>query len=447
MPRTSIRSHLHRRLKIETLERRDLLSTFAETVGKAPLTFEPNLGQTDDQVDFLSRGSGYTLFLTPGEAVLTLKASSDENSDTQADAGAVLRAHLAGADPNARALPMDRVPGISNYLIGNDSSQWVTDVPHYSKVAYEEVYPGIDLLYYGTDQRRLEYDFVVAPGGDPGAITLDFAGAQEIIVDADGNLVLRTDGGDVVQEAPLSYQEMDGARAIIPSRFVLDGDAVGFQHGPYDTTRPLVIDPVLSYSTYLGGTGSDPGAAIDVDSQGNIYIGGFTTSRDFPAAQSANAGGAWDGFVAKLDPSDSTLVYSTYIGGSGWDQIRGIHVDAGNIYASGQTTSPDFPTTSGAFQESHAREHDGFAVKLNAAGNELLYSTFVGGRNRDIVYHSAIDSWGNFYLTGGTESDDFPTSSGAYQSSYRGGRDAFVAKLNASGSELAYSSYLGRQRI
>jgi hypothetical protein len=256
----------------------------AEAYGQLPLSFEANQGQIDAQVNFLSRGSGYTLFLTPSEAVLSLTQASGASGQGPAGEETTLRMQLVGGNPAARAIGLDEQSGTSNYLIGNDPSQWHTNITNYGRVEYEKVYPGIDVVYYGN-QRQLEYDFVVAPGADPQAIQVRFQGAQSMTLDSQANLVLHTAGGDVIEHAPVLYQESNGAQQAVSGRYVLESNGqVGFAVGGYDPSRSLVIDPVYSlvYSTYLGGRSSDDGYGIAVDSAGNAYITGDTASSTFP---------------------------------------------------------------------------------------------------------------------------------------------------------------------
>jgi hypothetical protein len=450
--------------------------------GKLPLHFEANQGQAASQVEFLSRSSGYTLFLTSTEAVLALRRPQEETSAVSRELAlppeqpemittAVLRMQLVGASPSPVVRGLDKLPGKSNYFIGNDPTKWRTNVPNYAKVRYEAVYPGIDLIYYGN-QRQLEYDFVVAPGADPDAIRLGFQGADKLSLGADGNLVLHTASGEVIQRVPLVYQEINGARQELSGRYVLTGkERVGFQVAKYDTSRPLVIDPVLvlNYSTYLGGYEKDAGGSIAVDATGNAYVAGFTNSNNFPTApdpcggvdppcpfQATFSGGSFDdAFVTKLNAAGTDLVYSTYLGGSGGrEEGHGIAVDdAGNAYVTGVTRSTDFPTTLGAFQTVLGGLDgldDAFVTKLNADGSALLYSTYLGGSGGDFGTDIAVDDAGNAYVTGQTNftaAGDFPTTPGAFQTVYGGGSDdAFVTKLNPAGtgvSDLVYSTYIG----
>ena len=295
---------------------------------------------------------------------------------------------LVNANPQSQAAGHDELPGKSNYFIGNDPAKWRTNISTYAKVKYEGVYPGVDLVYYGN-QGQLEYDFVVAPGADPGLVTLAFEGARDVHIDARGELVLGVEGGEVRQHKPVVYQEVAGVKQEVAGRYVMKGTRqVGFRVAAYDPSRPLIIDPVLVYSTYLGGSGDEVGRGIAVDGAGSAYVTGNTSSTDFPttagAAQTTFAGGT-DAFVTKLDATGSGLVYSTYLGGSGSDIGHGIAVDgAGSAYVTGITESTDFPTTAGAAQTTLAGVVDAFVTKLNATGSGLIYSTYLGGSDDDL---------------------------------------------------------------
>jgi Beta-propeller repeat len=420
-----------------------------EAYGRLPIRFEANEGQTDAKVKFLSRGAGYGLFLTQSEAVLTLRR---ERSRGGPEAQSTVRMKLIGADPAPLMEGLDRLPGRSNYIIGRDASRWRRNVESFAKVRYRSVYPGIDLIYYGN-QRQIEYDFVVAPGADPNVIRLgfvgldqaNFVGLDQVNIDAQGDLVLKTANGEIRQRKPVAYQEVDGIRREITCSYALkDKQEVGFELGEYDHTRPLVIDPVMAYSTYLGG-GSDanyPGS-IAVDAAGNAYVTGVTYALDFPTSNplQPNPAGNGDVFVAKLNPEGSALVYSTYLGGSGYDEGLGIAVDEdGNAYLTGRTQSLDFPTKN-PLQPGLAGD-DIFVTKLNADGSALVYSTHLGGTSVDIAWDLAIDNERNVYVAGETFSNDFPTVN-PLQATRSGGRDVFAAKIKADGSALVYSTYLG----
>jgi len=432
----------------------------SEAFGKLPLSFEINQGQANEQVKFISRGSGYSLFLTATEAALTLRKYEGRKApkvkdewQAHASSPSTLRLKLIGANPSPRVAGLDELPGRVNYFIGHDPATWRTNVPTYARVKYEDVYPGVYLIYYGNG-RELEYDFVIAPGFDPQVIELDFDGAEELEIDARGDLVVQTAGGQIRQRRPVVYQEVDGVRREISGHYVLRGARhVSFQLDNYDPGRLLVIDPVLVYSTYLGGSGDEnslasgdqTGAAIAVDADGNAYVTGNTTSTNFPTAnpmQPAN-GGPPDAFVAKLNAAGSALVYCTYLGGSGIERGFDIAVDAaGNAYLTGRTQSPNFPRVNPVQQVLRGFE-DAFVAKLNAAGSALIFSTYLGGSGGDDGHSIALDGDGNIYVAGGTASTDFPTAN-LLQQAYGGGNvDAFVAKLNAAGSALVYSTYLG----
>jgi len=427
-----------------------------EAYGQLPLSFEANVGQTDPQVDFISRGSGYTLFLTPGEAVLALRAASassattDERNDHES---ALLRMKFVGSKGKPRVSGQDELPGKVNYYIGKDRSRWRTGVSTYAKVAYQNLYPGVDLVYYGN-QRQLEYDFVVHPGTDPNIIALSFEGADGLKVDPQGELVLQASGGEIRQRKPLIYQEGDGVRHEVAGSYKLkDRNTVGFQIADYDASRPLVIDPVLVYSTFLGGANVDSGFDITVDAAGNAYVTGSTQLLIVPSTFPTTAGafdtthnGSQDAFVTKLNPTGSALVYSTFLGGSNLDSASGIAVDStGNAYVTGTTSSSDFPTTVGAFDTTHNGDRDAFVTKLNPSGSALVYSTFLGGIDGDFGRSIVVDTSGNAYVSGDTFSANFPTTPGAFDTTISPNEvaDAFVTKLNPAGSALVYSTFLG----
>ncbi len=432
----------------------------SQAYGKLPLYFEANRGQTDSQVRFLSRSHRQTLFLTSSEAVLVFTTPSPtatgQPEKRGQTAGTMLRMAFAGSNQQVRVTGLEELPGKANYIIGNDPTKWYTNVPTYGKVRYQDLYPGIDLIYYGT-QRQLEYDLVVAPGADPNQIKLAFQGAEDVTVDHDGNLILRVAGGEVRLHDPNVYQESQGKKQLIAARYILQasqnderltnnvGSAiqVGIQTAAYDATRPLVIDPVLSYSTYLGGSGDDDGLGIAVDAAGNAYVTGRTSSTGFPTIPGAFQITPAGAFVTKLNPTGSGLVYSTYLGGSGGDIGLGIALgSAGTAYVTGATSSTNFPTTPGAFQTTLNGTSDAFVTKLNATGSALVYSTYLGGSSDDEGDGIAVDSADNAYVTGLTFSANFPTTPGALQIS-AGGATIFVTKLNAAGSALVYSTYLG----
>src|SRR5579871_3969521 len=336
--------------------------------GRLPLAFEPNRGQADPNVRFLAHGPGYNLSLTSREATLRLARRSPGDS-------AALRLQLLGSNAEAVACGQCLLPGKANYLLGNDPARWHTNVPLYQSVRFAGVYPGIDLLYYGNNS-RLEYDFVLAAHANPSAIRLGFEGTRSVKIAKDGTLVLGLSGGQVRWHRPLVYQQQSGQRVEVAGRYVLVGQReVGFAVGRYDASKPLVIDPILVYSTYLGGNGNTFALAIAADSQGNAYAAGGTDV--------LSGNGTYDGFVLKLNPAGNTLIYAAFVGGSKDDVIRNIAVDSGgNAYVTGSTSSTNFPVTSGAFQSSSGSggaKPTAFVTKLNADGSGFLYSTYLSG--------------------------------------------------------------------
>jgi len=441
-----------------------------EASDSQPLIFEPNQGQTDELVKFLSRGRGYTLFLTGDEAVLALRSRQ-----SSLPASLVFRMKLVGADPKALVSGLDALPSTSNYFIGNDPKKWRNHIPNYAQVQYKNVYPGVDLVYYGNE-RQLEYDFVVAPGGDPRSIALAIVGGEAghqslsqplVQIDRRGDLVVQTEGGKVHLRKPVAYQpsQQEGQPTFVDGSYVLSASSirdpraefadreyeVRFEVAAYDHTKPLIIDPVLSYSTYLGGSQDDGGNGIAVDASGNAYVAGSTLSADFPTVtplQGTCGGcdiGATDAFIAKLDTAGSSLVYTTYLGGSSSDQAFAITTDpSGNVYVTGRTYSNNFPTVN-PVQPAIGGSADVFMAKLNATGSALVYSTYLGGSGGEQGLGIAVDSAGNAYVVGSTLSSNFPVASPLQATcmSCPGNPDAFVTKLNAAGSLLVYSTYLG----
>jgi beta-propeller repeat-containing protein len=406
-----------------------------ESHGKRSLYFEPNRGQTDARVKFVGRGTDHKLYLTAHELVLA--------SPTD-----VLRVKLVGAQASAVAEGVDPLPGKSSYFLGNDPARWQSNVPHYAKVKFRDVYDGIDLIYYERGE-HLEYDFVVNPGANPEAIRIQVQGTEGMHLTADGNLVLRTRGGEHVMRKPVLYQESEQGRREIAGGYRLSADAkdvVAVDVADYDTRRPLVIDPVLVYSTFLGGLGGEGGTGIAVDAAGHAYVTGITGSLDFPTAdplQPAKSG-TFDLFVTKLGLDGSTLVYSTYLGGTGsFDVGYAIAADAqGCAYVAGVTNSSNFPTVS-PIQANKRGLYDGFVTKISVDGSAIVYSTYVGGSSTDNILDIEVDSLGHAHVGGETLSTDYPTVN-PIQSSFGGGYDdGVVGKINPSGNAWVYLTYLG----
>jgi uncharacterized protein (TIGR03437 family) len=405
--------------------------------GKMSLSFEANQGQTDARVQFLSRGSGQTLFLTSTEAVL--RSGHD-----------VFRMKLKGANAASKGEGAELRAGKSNYFIGSDPAKWRTGVAQYGRVRFAEVYPGIDLVYYGADG-KLEYDWMVKPGADASKIRLQFEGVQKMRVDSNGDLVLKTASGEIREKKPLVYQER---REGIAGRYAIRGREARFEIGSYDRGKQLVIDPVLAYTSYLGGSSNDWGTGIAADAAGNTYVTGLTESADFPlshAFQSSNPPStdesetSDDAFVSKISADGSTLIYSTFIGGTGSDSANAIAVDAaGDAYITGATQSADFPL-SNAFQSKNLGAFvNSFVTKLNPSGSALIFSTYLGGDQSDTGLGIAVDAAGNAYIAGNTNSDNFPLVNPIED--IKPGDvfpSAFLTKMSANGSTLIYSTYLG----
>jgi uncharacterized repeat protein (TIGR01451 family) len=399
------------------------------------LAFEANDGQADAAVKFLARSSGHELQLTSRSVILrSLKGS------VGIEFAGANHSNLEGTTP---------LPGHRNYLLGNDPKNWHTGIPTFQKVLYREVYPGIDLAFYGN-QSEFEYDFIVSAGADPQAVRLRIDRATRARISNNGDLLLKRGKIEVIQRKPHIYQDVDGERRVVQGHYSLSrGREIGFQIGSYDRTRPLVIDPTLVYSTFLGGGGDDSGSSIAIDNSGNVYVTGTTASVNFPTKNPAFASnkGLADIFVTKIDPTGANIIYSTYVGGSGLDRADGIAVDAsGNAFVVGRvdSTSTDFPTTAGSFGPAYrGGDFDGFVLKLNAQGNALIYSGFLGGEENDSTEGIAVDAAGVAYVTGGTKSNAFPTTGNAYQGQRAGDTDAFLTKINAGGSGFLYSTYLG----
>lgn len=418
--------------------------------GQVPLSFEANVGQTDETVEFLSRGSGYTLFLTPTEAVLRLQRSSDAEAGdfgVPSAEGVVIRMEYVGANPDTTLSGGEVRPSTVNYFSGSDPAQWHRGVSSFARVAYSDLYDGIDLVWYSNANNQLEYDFIVAPGVDPSVIGMQFRGVDGLEVGDSGNLHLHTPFGMLQQERPFTYQEIGGIRREIPSQYTLTGDQVGFTVGSYDPTLPLVIDPIVGYATFLGGSSSEDGYAIAVDATGSAYVTGSTDSANFPATagayQTTNAG-FQDVYVAKLSPDGSGLEYATYLGGSGNDRAHSIAVDGeGNAYVAGRSSSLNFPTTPGAFQTGQrGSTYDAFVTKLDPSGGALVYSTYLGGGGNDAAFGIAVDAVGQAVIAGGTNSEDFPSTPSAWQF-FNQQTDSFLTRLSASGSTSDYSTYFG----
>ena len=454
-----------------------------------PLTFEPNRGQAGQDAQYLARGTGY---------YLTLDGTSSRMLLHRGGKTADVHVRIAGAESQTKLTAAGQLPGHSSYFRGSDPSKWVTGLPNYAQLKAQGVYPGIDLVYYGN-QSQLEYNFVVSPGADPGRIRLEFNGVSGLRINPSGDLSLATAAGEITEQKPVIYQTIAGTKQTVEGSFKMVGKTgVRFEVGPYDRSAALVIDPVLIYSTFLGGTdmdagnaiasdgaantymtgvtfstsagdadvlvrkisadgttflytadlggsGDDYGNGIAVDVNGYAFIGGRTASTDFPTAnafQNQNYG-ANNAYVLRLDPAGQSLVFSTYAGGSNDDRGYGVAVDRqGSVYLTGAATSNDFPISNGAFQAKRAGGIDAFVIKFAYDGS-AIYSTFLGGGSDDVANGIAVDGNGNAYLAGDTNSDSFPQANAPYQHSRHGGLEGFVSELSADGSQLIFSTFIG----
>jgi len=490
---------------------------------KPPIAFEQNQGQVDSQVRFLGHAGRTTVFFSPAETVIATSSGASQAKP----AVSVLRMRWVGSNQNPEMLAESPLPGRVNYLIGSDPSRWHTDLPTYGRVRYRGLYPGIDAVFYGSNG-ELEYDLVLAPGADPSAISFAFEGQKSLVRDRKGDLVLKLGEGEMRQHPPKAYQVIAGRRHLLAANYVIRrNNTIGISVAGVDPARELIIDPRLSYSTYLGGTADDSvnavavdqfgrayvtgstltgfptknpfqgnqaqtdafvtkffatgggliystylggnlfdfGNAIAVDRFGNAYVGGNTNSSDFPVTPGAFSNGPPtgddDGFITKLSPSGSSLVYSLRLGGHGdSDTVLGLALDSQHrVYATGFTCSAGFPVKNAFQPVSHAQNcadagGDAFVTRLNASGSALEYSTFLNGTFESIGKGIAVDSTFHAYVTGSTESSDFPTTPGAFQRTFRAatvpgfphdtiGNNAFVTKFSADGRTLVYSTFLG----
>ncbi len=409
---------------------------------RPPLTFEINEGQAgDERVQFLGRGRSANFFVTPKGIICGLKPKRGGK------AGPVFEMEWVDA---LKSIPsgLEELPGTVNYFVGNNPHQWRTGIRTFAKVESRGIYPGVNVVLHG-ESGQFEYDFVLAPSADTSKLRLAFKGIDDLRVDSAGDLVLRVGDEDIRQKHPNIYARGDLAQQRVESQYVLTGpNEVALLIGPRDTRLTWVIDPVMVFSSYLGGSDTDSTGAIALDSTGNVYVAGTTISPNFPTAspRQGTLAGGFDAFVTKFNATGSALVYSTYLGGGGPDVATGIAVDSsGNAFVTGYTKSTNFPVSSplpGLDHLGGAGAQNAFVTKLSSSGSALLYSTYLGGSGSDTAYGIAIDGSGNAYIAGSTTSTNFPMAS-AYQSTNRGFSDAFITKLNPSGSALVYSTYLG----
>jgi hypothetical protein len=446
----------------------------------APICFEENIGQANASARFIARNRDALVFIGTTEATLVFQK---ENSPSR-----TVRLSLVGANSNAHVSGLDEFQGQANYFLGSDPAQWHAAVPLFARVQLDEIYPGIQLIYYPSKSDQLEYDFVIRPGADPKQIALRISGADNVRVDRDGNLVLKIGRDEVRQHKPVVYQTVNGASKQIAGTWrLVSKNTAAFAIGDYDRALPLVIDPELSFSTYLGGTSAENAWDIATDSSGAVYICGDSLSANllttnFWSLPSGRKGKTYSGtqgsrrygdaFVAKFTPTGISnslqLAFLTYLGGSGQETANGAVADSSGVYVTGFTDSPNFPvTTNAAFRRiagtnvtaNQIFRSDAFVTKISSSGKNLLYSTYLGGSERDAGYAITVDDSGYAYVGGFTESTNFPAGtnltsaikdfvkaashSNVYQKQRRGIQDAFVAKVDTDGSKIIYSTFLG----
>ncbi|KAF0247421.1 MAG: hypothetical protein FD167_3179, partial [bacterium] len=411
---------------------------------KLPLSFEANQGQADPKVKFFSRGRGYSLLLSEQETLLTLKNDAKEPNT-------FVRMQFLNSNPTAKIEPLNERLGKTNYFIGNNQENWHTNLPTYHKVKYSEVYPGIDAVYYGN-QQQIEYDLILKPGADPKQISIkmDASNSAPLEIDTEGNLVIQTDQGKLLKHKPIIYQEIEGEKQIIAGNYQLQGsNLIGFELGDYDTTKPLVIDPVFVYSTYFGTTDSERGYGITVDKVGNIYITGETISTTFPLKnpiQTKGGDSSLEIFVTKLNSTATEILYSTYLAGNDTDRGFALLVDPqGNTYVTGETYSTDFPTVSPVQAKGGGETNiDAFLVKISPEGNKLLYSTYFGGSQVERAFNIALTANGNIVLAGETNSPDLPVRNAIQPK--KGDNfsfDSYVVRFSPDGGSIDFSTYFG----
>jgi hypothetical protein len=409
-----------------------------------PLSFIPNAGQSDPQVEFMVKGSGTSFSFTKDSLLFSLQKPGNITNESPQ----VITQTFTGSNDSVIISGDDLLPGTANFFIGENPDNWRSNLSTFGSVRYHDLYPGIDLVYRGNGS-VLKREFIVAPGVDPVLIRMKYSGADSMIVEPSGDLNITAGPGSLSESRPFCYQEINGNRKEVGVRYIFSaGNELTFQVNAYDPFYELVIDPALVYSTYLGGSGADYGRGIAVDGSGSVYVTGMT-SGSFPTTSGAfdtifGGVSVWDAYVTKLDSAGTSLAYSTYLGGSGDDSGYRIAVDTGgNAYVAGNTGSSNFPTTTDVYQATYGGgTNDAFVTKLNSAGTSLEYSTYLGGSGEDEGRCIAVDGSGNAYVTGQT-TGSFPTTTGAYQTTYGGSGDAFVTKLNSAGTSLVYSTYLG----
>ncbi len=410
---------------------------------KLPLFFEPNHGQLAKGVDFAVRTPTLEMHLQDTEAHIWL---FDETAQDSAEKLVVkpLGTQAKGSGWQGE----EQHSGLSHYYAGSDAKQWLSDIPHYGRIKYNNLYKGIDLAYYGNPS-QLEYDFIVAPHADPQQIALGYTGVRAITVTKEGDAHLKIGGQTLIQHRPVAYQLINGKRHTVDAQYIVTDTDEGKQTGlrfklaAYNPDQALIIDPVLSYASFIGGSKIDMSLSFGLDKQGAMYIAGHTQSAKFPGQISGSLKGSWDVFVSKFDKTGSKLLWTTFLRGNKTDYNYEIAVtNAGKVYLVGSTESGDFPTTTGAYDRALGGSWDAFIAQL-ATDGKLAYSSYLGGSGDDAAFSLAVNKKGLAYVTGNSYSTDFPLTANAIDRSLSGSVDAFFAKINANGTSLLYSTYLG----
>lgn len=419
------------------------VGTFPGMARSASPGFVANVGQVPGPARFVAAGSGNAVYFEPGSVMI------DHRPDAPGDRGVVLRMTFPAAECPPVLEPRDRRESGLNVFLGNRPARWRAGVASYREMHYPGIAPGADLVYR-MENGRLKYDVVLLPGADLARAVLRYEGAEALAIDRDGGLVVRTDGGELRDAPPVLFQMVEGRRVEVPGGYrVVSRDVVGFWAGEYDRERPLIVDPDMTWSTFLGGGLDDYPYRVTTDGQGDIYVVGITTSTDYPVTTGAYQrvkGQSRDVFVTKLRGDGTGLVWSTFLGGALDDNGTGIAVDANrNVYVTGNTASTDFPVTTGALRTTHAGGGtDGFVAKLSSTGAGLTYSTYLGGAGTEMPLAVAVDASGYATVAGYTASTNFPTTPGVVKATRASDQaDGFVSKLNLTGSQLVYSTFVG----
>jgi hypothetical protein len=411
----------------------------APRVSGLPFFFLENRGLTDPRARYFLKRPELSAYFMDKEIMLAIKGHN-------------VSMLFPSANPHARIEGIDAMEGTgASFFLGSDASKWVKDVPMDRGVAYRALWPGIDMVYAGNG-RTLKSEFRVSVGADPNLIRWTYNRPFGASLSPDGSLSVSGEGLDMREDAPVIYQEKNGIKVSVQGSFqtFADGSA-GFHVGGYDPSLPLVIDPVLTFSTFIGGSGQDEATAVAIDANGNAYLAGWTNSTNFAQTGPAKwkpLAGSTDAFVAKFSALGDRLVYCTYFGGSGDDRALGLAVDAtGSAYLTGYTTSTNFPISFAPPQAKLAGKRNAFITRLNAAGNGLVYSTYLGGEGTDTANGIAVDAGSHAFVTGDTNSLKFPTTAGAFQAVNTGGQKVFAAEINPAGTSLMWSTYLGGSSI